>query len=82
MFNNPDPVGCAVDQEQGGGAVGAGPRGGDPGGGSGGGGNGCGGSGGGGIQDKTDPTWVLVPASTVIPVELGLQANETTLMRL
>lgn len=37
---------------------------------------------GGGIQDETDPTWIPVIASSVVPVELGLQADEAALVGL
>ena len=36
----------------------------------------------GGIQDETDPTWIPVIASFVVPVELGLQADVTALVGL
>ena len=37
---------------------------------------------GGGIQDETDPTWGPVIASSVVPVELGLQVDETAFVGL
>jgi hypothetical protein len=36
----------------------------------------------GGIQDETDPTGIVVPTSTIIPAELGLQLDEATLVGL
>ena len=41
-----------------------------------------GGWGGYGIQDETDPAGIVVPASTVVPEELGLQLDEATLVGL
>ena len=36
----------------------------------------------GGVKKKTDAAWVPVQASATIPVELGLQSDQTTFMGL
>jgi len=72
-------VRCAVDQQKGDGGGGSG-SGGPSGGGSGSGGGPSGGgvSVDGGIQDETDSTWISVITAAAVPVELGLQSEETT----
>jgi hypothetical protein len=41
------------------------------------------GSGGGyGVQEETDPTGIVVPASTAVPIELRLQLEEASLVGL
>jgi len=68
FFSDPDPVGLTVDQEKGG---------------SGGsGGAGEGGGAGGSVQEETGPTGIVVPASTAVPIELVLQAEEAALVGL
>jgi len=83
---DPDPVRSPVDEEEGSGDArvvghrGAGGHGadGDPGGGGGAG----EGRDGFGIQEEADPAGIVVPTSTIIPVELGLQLDEATLVGL
>ena len=78
FFSDPDPMGLTVDQEKGGGSSSGG-------GSSGGSDSGSGGGGaivGGGIQEETDPTGIVVPASTAVPIELCLQLEEASLVGL
>jgi len=92
LLSHPDPSGLPINQEVGDGDDGGGGGGGGGGGYCGGGGGGYGDAymvaagpseiGGGGIQDETDPTRSIVVTSTIIPVELRLQADQTTLVGL
>jgi len=75
LFSHPDPVWLTADQEKDGGS-----EGGESGGGGGGGTDTSGG--GGGVQEQTDPTGIVVPASTVVPIELRLQLEEAALVGL
>jgi len=77
LLGEPDPSGLPINQE-----VGDGDDGVDVGGGGGGGSGGGVYGVGGGIQDETDPTRSVVVTSTIIPVELRLQADQTTLVGL
>jgi hypothetical protein len=75
FFSDPDPMGLTVDQEKGGGVSHGGPR-------RAGGGVGDGAGVGGGIQEETDPTGIVVPASAAVPIELCLQLEEASLVGL